>query len=209
MRRLAVLAKGFLAVWLAAWPVYLCATWVVIGSVTAAFDTVLQASGLVVLAIALGLSWRKLNRLARVGGTLAAISGLLAYVVYLWEVAGLKAGEKVAAVASGAAATASAPIRVFEIAALFVFVGAYFTLLFGFVRLARASRAWLSFSLLYSAAIWAWTNFTGTKLLDGTVQRLFDLAILQALFTLSTLLIGLVLVIDLVASKSNRKRPNA
>jgi hypothetical protein len=208
MRRLAGLAKGFLAVWLAAWPVYLCATWVLIGSVTAAFDTVLQVSGLVVLAIALGLSWRKLNRLARIGGLLAVISGLLAYAAYLFGIADLKSSETVAT-AGVLGNSATSPIRLVEIVALFVFVGAYFTLLFGFVRLARASRTWLSFSLLYSAAIWAWTNFTGTKLLDGTVQRLFDLAILQALFTLSTLLIGLILVIDLVASKSNRKRPNA
>jgi hypothetical protein len=122
-------------------------------------------------------------------------------------IADLKSSETVAT-AGLLDTNGSAPIRLIEIVALVVFVVAYFVLLFGALGSSGARRAWLTFALLYSAAIWAWTNFTVTKLLDGTVQRLFDLAILQALFTLSTLLIGLVLVIDLVASKSNRKRPN-
>jgi hypothetical protein len=209
MRRLSGFAKGFVGIWLAAWPVYLCATWAMLGSVTAAFDTLPQVAGLVLLATALGLAWRKLNRLAKVGGPLLAVSGLLAFAAYLIEVAGLPTQGVTAAASLAMGSSGLAPIRVLEILALFVFVGAYFTLLFGLLRSAAARGVWLWFALLYSAAIWAWTNFTGTKLLDGTVQRLFDLAILQALFTLSTLLIGLILVIDLVANKSIGKSKNA
>jgi hypothetical protein len=201
MRRLSGWAKGFVGVWLAVWPVYLCATWVLLGSVTAAFDTWMQVAGLVLLAIAIGLSWRRLNRLAKIGGLLVVASGLTAYAAYLLGIADLKSSETVAT-ADLLGSNGSAPIRLLEIVALFVYVGAFFVLLFGALGSTGARRAWLSFALLYSAAIWAWTNFTGTKLLDGTVQRLFDLAILQALFTLSTLLIGLVLVIDLVTKKN-------
>jgi hypothetical protein len=38
------------------------------------------------------------------------------------------------------------------------------------------------------------------------VQRLFDLAILEALFTLSTLLIGLILMIDLIWNRVSARR---
>jgi hypothetical protein len=203
MRKIADATNRVIGFWLAAWPVYLCATWALIGSVTAAFDTWIQVAFILLLAAALGLGWKNLNRLAKVGGVLLVVAGLAAYSAYLLEINNPMSST------IGKAGTPLAPLRVVELVALFLFIAAFFTLQFGLIRASKTRSTWLLFAALYSAAIWAWTNYTGTKLLDGTVQRLFDLAILQALFTVSTLLIGLILVIDLVVSKSIRKRHNA
>ena len=201
MKKFAGLARLSMGIWLFAWPIYLCSTWVAVGSATAAFATVPQLVALVLVGICLFAIWLRVSTLTKVGGSLAFFAGIAAFALFFVNYRGLTASQTLVL------GQPSAITRVCEVVSWFLFVAGYFTLLFGAIRDSRAPRTWLVFSGLYSALIWAWTNFTGTKLLDGRVQRLFDLAILEALFTLSTLLIVLIVLVDFVATRfRDRKR---
>ncbi len=203
MKKINGVAKAILGLWLAAWPAYLCATWAAVGSATAAFATLPQAVALIVVLASAVAIWARTSILNRVGSSVVVVSGLAAYALFLVN---LQSSPIAQASGSAGASGVSPATRVIEVVTWFLFIAGYFTLLFGLIRQSRARRTWLVFAAMYSALIWAWTNFTGTKLLNGSVQRLFDLAILEALFTLSTLLIGLILMIDLIWNRVSARR---